>query len=76
VLAIVSEGKLNMRSGPGAKYPLVYALPAGTTGISVGRCRMPDDGGAKPWCEANWRTYSGWVSSCCVVDEKTGAFPQ
>jgi TIR domain len=76
VLATVSEGKLNMRGGPGTKYPLVYALPAGTTGISIGKCRMPDDGGAKAWCEANWRTYSGWVSSCCVVDEKTGAFPQ
>jgi TIR domain len=76
VLPSVSEGKLNMRAGPGTKHPLVTAIPAGATGLTVGRCRMPDDGGAKPWCEATWRSFAGWVSSCCVVDEKTGAFPK
>ncbi len=77
VLPSVSEGKLNMRGGPGTKYPLVASIPAGATGVTIaGRCRMPDDGGTKPWCEAKWQASSGWVSSCCVVDEKTGAFPQ
>jgi TIR domain len=76
VLANVSEGKLNMRGGPGTKHSLVVSIPAGSTGLGIGRCRMPDDGGAKPWCEATWRSFSGWVSSCCVVDEKTGAFPR
>lgn len=76
VLPSVSEGKLNMRSGPGTKHPLVTAIPAGATGLTIGLCRMPDDGGAKPWCEATWRSFAGWVSSCCVVDEKTGAFPK
>lgn len=65
-----------MRAGPGTNHPFVVAIPAGTTGITVGVCRMPDDKGTKPWCEANWQKYAGWVSSCCVVDERTGAFPQ
>lgn len=76
VLPTVSDGILNMRSGPGTNYPLVVSVPAGATGITVGRCRMPDDKGTKPWCEAKWQKYAGWVSSCCVVDVKTGAFPQ
>ena len=37
---------------------------------------MPDDGGKKPWCRAKWLRYEGWLSTCCVVDPVTGAFPK
>jgi uncharacterized protein YraI len=69
----VSQGKLNMRSGPGTSHALVVALPAGASGVRVGRCRKPDDGGRIPWCEVEWRGYKGWASACCMVDARTGA---
>jgi uncharacterized membrane protein YgcG len=71
----VSGGVQNMRSGPATKYPIVVAIPAGSTGIALGACRKSDDG-TRPWCAANWRTYAGWISSCCIVDERTGAPPR
>jgi hypothetical protein len=75
VLANVSGGVQNLRGGPAVKYPLVVAIPAGATGITLGACRASEDG-TKPWCAAKWRNYSGWISSCCIVDEKTGALPR
>lgn len=69
----VSQGVLNMRRGPGSRHRLVVAMPAGAAGVTVGRCRRPDDGGRKPWCEVEWRGYRGWASSCCLVDARTGA---
>jgi uncharacterized membrane protein YgcG len=74
VLPNVSQGVQNLRSGPGVKYPIVVAIPAGSTGITIGACRKSDDG-TRPWCPANWRSHSGWISSCCIVNEKTGAPP-
>ena len=75
VLPNVSGGVQNLRGGPAVKYPLVVAIPAGATGLTIGACRASEDG-TRPWCAATWRTYSGWISSCCVVDEKTGAPPR
>ena len=75
VLANVSDGIQNMRSGPALKYPLVISIPAGSGGIVLGDCRPAEDN-TRPWCVATWRKYSGWISSCCIVDEKTGAPPR
>jgi hypothetical protein len=75
VLANVSGGVQNLRSGPAVRYPLVVAVPAGATGLTLGACRASEDG-TKPWCAARWRSYSGFISSCCIVDEKTGAPPR
>lgn len=74
VLPNVSQGVQNLRKGPGVKYPIVVAIPAGSTGITISGCRKSEDA-TRPWCAANWRSYSGWISSCCIVDEKTGAPP-
>jgi uncharacterized protein YraI len=74
VLPDVSAGILNMRAGPGTNHKLVASIPAGAGDVTVGRCRMPDDGGRTPWCEAEWRGKSGWVSACCMVDIKTGGY--
>lgn len=77
VLPNVSQGIHNMRSGPGTHYPLVTSMPAGATGILVGRCRPPEDGRSRhAWCEVKWQNFSGWASSCCMVNTLTGAFPR
>jgi len=77
VLPNVSQGIQNMRAGPGTNYPLVTAMPAGATGITVGRCRPAEDRNSRhPWCEVKWQNFSGWTSSCCIVDSRTGAFPR
>jgi hypothetical protein len=75
VLPNVSGGVQNLRSGPAVKYPLVIAIPAGATGIAIGACFAAEDN-TRPWCAATWRSYSGYISSCCIVDEKTGLPPK
>ena len=50
VPANVSDGKLNIRSGPGVGYALVAAIPAGASDVTVGLCRPSEDRGSKPWC--------------------------
>ncbi len=73
VLDDVSQGILNMRSGPGTHAPVVVAIPAGASDLTIGRCRPAEDRGPRPWCEARWRGYSGWVSSCCIVEVTAAA---
>jgi hypothetical protein len=75
VLANVSGGVQNLRQGPALKYPIVVAIPAGATGIVLGECRRAEDN-TRPWCAASWREHSGFISSCCIVDEKTSAPPK
>ena len=75
VLSNVSGGFQNLRSGPAVKYPIVIPIPAGATGITLGACRAAEDN-SRPWCQATWRGLSGWISSCCIVEEKTGAAPK
>jgi len=74
VLPNVSGGYQNLRSGPAVKYKIVIPIPAGATGIVLGACRDAEDN-TRPWCQATWRGLSGWISTCCIVDEKTGASP-
>jgi uncharacterized protein YraI len=73
VMENVSRGILNMRTGPGTGHRRVVSIPAGATGLVLGRCRMPDDGGKNRWCEVEWRGHRGWASACCMVDASTGA---
>ena len=75
VLPNVSGGVQNLRSGPAVKYPVVIAIPASETGIAIGACFAAEDN-TRPWCAATWRGYSGYISSCCIVDEKTGLPPK
>jgi len=75
VLPNVSGGVQNLRSGPAVKYPVVIAIPAGATGIAIGACFAAEDN-TRPWCAATWRSYSGYISSCCIVDEKSGLPPK
>jgi hypothetical protein len=61
----VSEGHLNLRTGPGVNYALVGAIPAGTTITWPGpaTCVPRQDGirGAD-WCKINWSGKVGWAS--------------
>jgi len=75
VLANVSSGFQNLRRGPAGKYPIVVPVPAGAGGIVLGTCRAAEDN-TRPWCEATWQGMSGWISSCCIVNEKTGEPPK
>ena len=75
VLANVSGGFQNLRSGPAVKYKIVVPVPAGAGGIALGACRAAEDN-TRPWCQATWQGMSGWISSCCIVDEKTGEPPK
>ncbi|NVO14658.1 MAG: caspase family protein [Rhodoplanes sp.] len=68
VLESVSEGILNMRTGPGAGNPVVVAIPAGTADLAVGRCRRAEDGSTTPWCEVQWRGSAGWVSGRYIAE--------
>jgi len=75
VLANASGGVQNLRRGPALHYPVVVAIPAGAGGIALGACRPAEDA-TRPWCAAKWRSYEGFISSCCIIDERTGAAPR
>jgi len=75
VLANVSGGVQNLREGPGLQYQVIVPIPAGATGITLGACERSRFG-TRPWCAAKWRSYEGFISSCCIVDERTGAAPR
>lgn len=63
----VSQGILNMRTGPGQRHSLVIPIPAGAN-VMIGPCRRPDDGISRyDWCEVSWNNHSGWVSSGGIV---------
>jgi len=63
-----SGGVLNMRKGPGQGHPLIVGIPVGATGVKTKTCRPADDNKSRfPWCEVEWRGFSGWVSKCCLV---------
>jgi len=74
VLGNVSQGILYVRAGPGTGHPALFSIPAGASGIQLGRCRRSEEGGSAPWCEVEWGGRSGWASACCMVDAATGAY--
>jgi uncharacterized protein YraI len=73
VLDNVSQGVLNMRTAPGTASPLVVAIPAGASDLTIGRCVTVADGSTSPWCEVQWRGHTGWISSCCIAEVAPGA---
>ena len=67
----VSDGFLNMRTGPGLGHDVVVAIPEGSGGLTIGECQSSDDNGrtTQGWCRAEWSGHSGWVSRCCIAQE-------
>ncbi len=61
----VSEGYLNIRTGPGQRHVIVSAIPAGDCGVvKAGQCVHSDDGiSFYEWCLVEWNGMSGWVSA-------------
>lgn len=74
VLDSVSQGILYVRAGPGTGHKALFSIPAGASGVQVGRCRNAEDGARYPWCEIEWEGRRGWASACCMVSVETGAF--
>ena len=64
VISEVSEGKLNLRDGPGIRHGIVAEIPAGATLRQAGPCVRSDDGKTRdPWCKVEWNGRTGWASS-------------
>jgi len=63
----VSEGHMNVRTGPGANHGLIGAIPGGQT-VSASHCVPRDDGirGAE-WCFVTWNGLRGWVSQAGLM---------
>lgn len=71
----VSAGHMNIRTGPGANYGLVGAIPAGQV-VKASRCAPREDGivGAD-WCLVSWNGLTGWVSQAGLMPMQGDASP-
>lgn len=67
VISVPSWDVLNMRSGPGERHDLVGEIPYRGSGIVVDRCVRNSAG--TPWCVANYRGRTGWVSARYITPE-------
>jgi uncharacterized protein YraI len=53
----VTTGAVNMRAGPGTRFPVVTTIPAGAI-VGVYGCVQDYS-----WCDTGWGNARGWVSS-------------
>lgn len=66
----VSQGFVNVRSGPGTMHAILFSIGEGATGLEVSDCRPPDPGGGKyDWCLVRYGGQQGWVSSNGIEPE-------
>jgi uncharacterized protein YraI len=59
VTGVAADDVLNVREGPGARYPIVGTLPPDARGVrlaSTVEC-------VGVWCQANFQNASGWVNT-------------
>ncbi len=71
VPSTVAAGVAVLRNGPGVNHDAIVSVPPGASGIRIGQCVAADDGiSQRNWCRANWRGYSGWLSSCCFDKDR------
>ena len=60
----VSDGKLNLRDGPGMRHAIIVEMPVGALLRQIGACTGSDDGVTRdPWCNVDWNGAKGWASS-------------
>jgi uncharacterized protein YraI len=52
-----TTGDVNMRAGPGSRYPVVTTIPEGRD-VFIHGCLSNWD-----WCDVSWRRNRGWVFS-------------
>jgi len=62
VSSTVSNGVLNLRTGPSVNNAIVIPMPAGAT-VQVSRCIPSSPGSTAPWCEATYNGHHGWAST-------------
>lgn len=62
IKADVSDGYMNVRSGPGTSNPVTFTISAGSTGIQLLECRRIN-GSSKDWCRIDYDGQEGWLSS-------------
>jgi hypothetical protein len=55
----VSQGEMNMRTGPSTRFPLVAGIPSGER-VTASQC---SDG----WCYARWGDFQGWVAQSGLI---------
>ena len=59
----VATGYVNVRTGPGLKWPVIATIPAGTKGLKRTQpCRDRDDAPGYQFCPVTWNGVSGFVS--------------
>lgn len=62
---------LKLRSGPGTQFPIVAEMRSGSRPVGISSCQTVL-GYKLKWCRVSWRNRTGWASSCCLFDERTG----
>jgi hypothetical protein len=64
VISDASDGKLNLRDGPGIRHAVLAEMPVGAVLRKIGACVHSDDGVTHdPWCKVDWNGTKGWASS-------------
>ena len=71
VAGVDADDTLNVRSGPGPGFGIVFRIPPGTHGIVRGNC---GEGGR--WCQVRYDCQTGWANSRFLrLDQAAGAAP-
>jgi uncharacterized protein YraI len=55
----VSQGEMNMRTGPSTRFPLVAGIPSGER-VTASQC-------SDRWCYARWNGFQGWVAQSGLI---------
>jgi hypothetical protein len=70
VVNIIKGDVLNIRTGPGASYPIVARMQPGVRGITLGPGRISNDW--TMWQEISVGGYNGWVNEIYLEVESPG----
>ncbi len=66
--------KLNVRRGPGTKYPIVGRIPHNGKNVTVRQCKSIGSRKSR-WCIVSWKSVSGWASGRYLSNMSTGRRP-
>ena len=72
VSSAVSDGVLNLRTGPSVNNAIVIPMPAGAT-VQVTRCIPPSPGSTAPWCETTYNGHHGWASTAGMYPDNNSS---
>lgn len=66
--------KLNVRRGPGTKYPIVGRIPHNGNNVLVRQCKSIGSRKSR-WCIVSWGKVNGWASGRYLANMSTGRRP-